>query len=109
MLYANLINTVAKPINDMTVGIEFKSGLNSFRKELLEKPENKNELIRLVSIECGKTMNIKYVDACGQNENKASTNVFKEIPTNNENNSVVSNNLEELTKNFDIPINFIEE
>ena len=109
MLYANLINTVAKPINDMTVGIEFKSGLNSFRKELLEKPENKNELIRLVSIECGKTMNIKYVDACGQSEKNASAKVFKEIPANNENSSVVSSNLEELTKNFDIPINFIEE
>ena len=109
MLYANLINTVAKPINDMTVGIEFKSGLNSFRKELLEKPENKNELIRLVSIECGKTMNIKYVDAGGQSENKASTKIFKEIPVNNEKSPVVSNSLEELTKNFDIPINFIEE
>ena len=109
MLYANLINTVAKQINDMTVGIEFKGGLNSFRKELLEKPENKNELVRLVSMECGKTMNIKYIDAGVQNTNIASANITKEIPNNVNSSPVVSNNLEELTKNFDIPINFIEE
>ena len=105
ILYANLINTVAKPINDMTVGIEFKNGLNSFRKELLEKPENKNELIRLISMECGKTMNIKYIDTGEQIQN---TNIIKNKPVNKDNNTV-SNNLEELTKKFDIPINFIEE
>ena len=111
MLYANLINTVAKQINDMTIGIEFKGGLNSFRKELLEKPENKNELIRLVSMECGKTMNIKYIDGAGQvaNTPQTVTTITKEPQNTVNNNSVVSNNLEELTKNFDIPINFIEE
>ena len=106
MLYANLINTVAKQINDMTVGIEFKNGLNSFRKELLEKPENKNELIKMVSMECGKTMNIKYIDTSSQNRVKT---INKEAIKNTTSSTEINNNLEELTKNLDIPINFIEE
>lgn len=33
MLYTNLMNTNAKEINDMTVGIEFPKGLTSFGKQ----------------------------------------------------------------------------
>ena len=32
VLYTNLINTQAKEINDMTVGIEFKNGMTAFGK-----------------------------------------------------------------------------
>ena len=37
VLYTNLINTRAKEINDMTVGIEFPNGLTSFGRTVLEK------------------------------------------------------------------------
>mgnify|MGYP000737880204 CR=1 FL=1 len=62
VLYTNLINTQAKEINDMTVGIEFSKGLTPFGKTVLEKQENVKELTKLVSMACGKEMNIKYID-----------------------------------------------
>ena len=54
VLYTNLMNTKAKEINDMTVGIEFPNGMTSFGKTVLEKPENIREISNLVSIACGK-------------------------------------------------------
>lgn len=62
MIYANLLNTRAVEINDMTIGIEFAGGLNEFRKNLLEKNENIREIQRLVSMACGKEMQIKYIN-----------------------------------------------
>ena len=62
MLFTNLVNTNAVEINDMTVGIEFPNGLNSFGKTVLEKTENKNEIEKQISIACGKQMNVKYID-----------------------------------------------
>ncbi len=62
MLYANLINSRAVELNDMTIGIEFSNKLNEFSRQLLEKNENKTEIERLVSIACGKQMQIKYID-----------------------------------------------
>jgi len=62
MLYTNLINTKAKQINDMTIGIEFINGLTSFGKTIIEKPENMKELELIVSKECGKPMNIRLID-----------------------------------------------
>ena len=61
VLYTNLMNTNAVEINDMTVGIEFPKGLTSFGKTVLEKQENKREIENLVSIACGKEMQIKYI------------------------------------------------
>ena len=61
VLYTNLINTTAKEINDMTVGIEFLNGMTPFGKTVLEKPENIREISNLVSIACGKEMQIKYI------------------------------------------------
>ena len=61
VLYTNLMNTRAKEINDMTVGIEFPNGMTSFGKTVLEKPENIREISNLVSIACGKEMQIKYI------------------------------------------------
>ena len=63
MLFANLNNTKAIVLDDMTVGIQFLDGLNSFRKAVIERPENMNELKRLISIECGKDMRIKIIDS----------------------------------------------
>ena len=68
MLYTNLLNTDAIEVNDMTVGIEFPKGLTPFGKTVLENPENKAEIVKQVSIACGKTMQIKYIDTKPQSE-----------------------------------------
>lgn len=68
MLYTNLLNTDAIEVNDMTVGIEFPKGLTPFGKTVLENPENKAEIVKQVSIACGKTMQIKYIDTKPQGE-----------------------------------------
>ncbi len=62
LLATNLMGTVATLINDMTVGIVFQNGLTPFVKSIMERPENTQELTRLVSIECGKEMRIKLLD-----------------------------------------------
>ncbi len=61
VLYTNLMNSKAIEINDMTVGIEFPNGLNSFGKAVIEKQENVREISNMVSMACGKHMNIKYM------------------------------------------------
>ena len=61
VLYTNLINSKATEINDMTVGIEFPKGLNSFGKSVIQKQENVREISNMVSMACGKQMNIKYI------------------------------------------------
>ncbi len=70
VLYTNLMNTRAKEINDMTVGIEFLGGLTSFGKTILEKQENIKELTNLVSMASGKPMNIKYITNEGNINNR---------------------------------------
>lgn len=67
MIYTNLINTNAKEINDLTLGIEFPNGLTAFGKTVLEKPENMQELVKQVSIEAGKEMRIKLIDLKASN------------------------------------------
>ena len=71
MLFSNLNNTSAVMLDDMTVGIQFANGLNSFGRAVIERPENMNELKRLVSMECGKDMRIKILD---RQENKKELN-----------------------------------
>ena len=103
MLYANLINTYAVQLNDMTVAIRFNNGLNSFRKDLINKPENMNVLIKEVSVICGKPMQIKLEEANVKSEESHSlVQSAKNIPVAKEEES---NPLDDL----DIPINFIEE
>lgn len=91
MLYTNLLNTNAVEINDMTVGIEFPNGMTPFGKTVLERQENKNELIKQISIVSGKEMNVKYIDL---KENQA--------------NPKESNSAENLISNLDIPFNIID-
>ncbi len=62
LLATNLLNTTATLINDMTVGIVFENGLTPFIKSIMERPENMQELTKLISIECGKEMRIKLLD-----------------------------------------------
>ncbi len=71
MIYTNLINTNAREINDLTLGIEFPNGLTAFGKTVLEKPENMQELVKQVSIEAGKEMRIKLIDLKASNKLEA--------------------------------------
>lgn len=91
LLATNLMNTIATLINDMTVGIVFQTGLTPFVKSIMERPENMQELTRLVSIECGKEMRIKLLD----NQDEILKQKAKEA----------QNPIQDL----DIPINVIEE
>ena len=74
MLFSNLNNTKAVLLDDMTVGIQFANGLNSFGKAVIERPENMNELKRLVSMELGKDMRIKIIDKKGEDKQQESDN-----------------------------------
>ncbi len=91
MLYTNLLNTNAVEINDLVVGIEFPNGLTSFGKTVLEKPENKNEIIKQVSMAAGKEMNIKYLDS------NQKANMEKK-----------DNSLEGMVSSLDIPFNVVD-
>lgn len=62
MLYSNLVNAKGVLLDDMTLGIEFENGLNSFGRGVIERPENMAELKRLASIEFKKDMRIKLID-----------------------------------------------
>lgn len=75
MLYSNLLNTNGVIIDDMTFGIEFPNGLNSFGKSIIEQPDNMQELKRLVSIECKKDMRIKLIDKKAEEKPKESNNI----------------------------------
>ena len=61
VLYTNLINTKAEQINEGTVGIKFPKGITAFGKSVLEKQENVKEISNLLSMACGKDMQIKYI------------------------------------------------
>ena len=92
MLYTNLMNTTAKEVNDLILGIEFPNGLTPFGKTILEKTENISELNRLVSIEAGKEMKVKYIDA----------RQIEKVETEDV-------GLEGLVKGLDIPIDIVDE
>ena len=66
-MYINLAGTVAKEINDMTVAIEFPNGMSKVAKDFLERPENRMNLQKTITIASGKDMQIKFVD-CKPNE-----------------------------------------
>ena len=92
VLYTNLMNTSAEEINDMTVGIKFPNGLSSFGKTVLEKQENIKEISTLVSMACGKEMQIKYIS---ENQNQAVVHRPED-------------DIQKLANQSDIPFNVIE-
>jgi len=65
----------------MTVGIEFKKGITPFGQTVLEKPENMQYLVKLVSQMCGKEMRIKLVDGTAQNRSAAASSM-NDMPFN---------------------------
>lgn len=91
VLYTNLMGTRAKEINDMTVGIEFPNGMTSFGKLVLDKQENMREISNLVSMACGKEMQIKYI-----------------VPEQNIHKVTREENLQNLANESDIPFNIID-
>ena len=106
MLYANLINTEAVEINDMTVGIRFKGGLNSFKQDVLKKPENMNVLTKEISIVCGKPMQIKFEDASSEGTSKTNTQTVNQSEVKH---TQIEESEEDILGSLDIPINIIEE
>ncbi len=84
MLYTNLINTNAVEINDLVLGIEFPNGLTAFGKSIIEKPENMQELVKQVSIEAGKEMQIKLIDLKSTNnvQHESSNNGLEDLGIN---------------------------
>ena len=90
VLYTNLMDTRATEINDMTIGIEFPKGMTAFGKTVLEKQENIREISDMISIACGKEMQIKYINNNSQVHQM----------TNEE-------NLQNLANESDIPFNII--
>lgn len=92
MLYTNLLETNAIEVNDMTVGIEFPKGITPFGKAVLEKPENKMEISKQVSLACGKEMQIRYIDSKPQGVEEMSE----------------EQELSNFANKFDIPLDIIE-
>ena len=84
VLYTNLINTTAVELNDMTVGINFPNGLTAFGKTVLEKQENKREIANLVSMACGKPMEIKYISNADVNHSTTNEDKLKEFAASND-------------------------
>ena len=94
MIYSNLIKAKAIELNDMTVGISFPDGITSFGKTILEKPENINELSRVVSMEYGKDMKVRIIDSVDS------------LPKNEQKKETSS--IESMANDLDIPLNIID-
>lgn len=90
-IYVNLIGSSAREINDMIVEVEL-ANKNSFAKNILESHENKVEIERILSMEAGKTMNVRFVSKGD-----------KKVDNKKE------NEIENMITDLDIPINIIDE
>ena len=87
------MQTKAIEVNDMTVGIQFPNGLSAFGKTVLEKQENIREISNLVSMACGKEMQIKYIEGPSAKANSSMS---------------VEDNIKNFANEADIPFNVIE-
>ena len=92
VLYTNLVNTQAEQINDKTVGIKFPRGMTAFGKAVLEKQENIKEITNLVSIACGKDVQIKYI-----------SDIQNQVVAHNP-----EDDIQKLASESDIPFNIID-
>ena len=91
MIYTNLIGTNAVKIDDMTIGIEFPNKVSEFAKKVLNEIENKALIEKLISMEEGNTMRVKYLSGNSPKDTKPKSN------------------LENFAEKIDIPINIIDE
>ena len=91
MIYTNLIGTKAKLLDDMTVGIEFPNNISEFAKKVLNEYENKAIIEKLVSMEQGNNMKIKYLTGDEDTEVKS------------------KDKIEDFAGKLNIPINIIDD
>ena len=92
VLYTNLMNTKAEQVNDSIVEIKFQKGITSFGKAVLEKQENVKEIANLVSMACGKNVQIKYI-----------SDIQNQVVEHNP-----EDDIQQLANASDIPFNIIE-
>lgn len=90
-IYVNLIGSSAREINDMIVEVEL-ANKNSFARNILEAHENKAEIEKIMSMEAGKTMNVRFVSKGDKKEENKK-----------------ENQIEDMINDLDIPINIIDE
>lgn len=91
VLYTNLMNTSAEQVGDSVVEIKFKKGMTAFGKAVLDKQENIKEISNLVSMACGKNMQIKYI-------NDVQNQVVEHHP---------EDDIQKLASESDIPFNIV--
>jgi len=96
VLYANLIGTKAKKIDDKTIAILLDKDSSEFRKTVIMKSENTSLLKSVVKKVTGLDYNIK----CLSDEVKAQEAVKKDSK---------DTQVEELAKKFNVPISIIED
>ena len=94
MLYANLLGTSAIQINDMTVEIKFPKKITDFAKKVLEEHENRDIIAKLISLEAGQVMQIRF------SEINKETNDTKKNKTNE---------IENIAQELDIPFDIIDD
>ncbi len=92
MIYSNLLKVKAIELNDMTIGISFPEGINTFGKSILERPENINEISKTISMEYGKDMKVRIIEN------------IDSLPKKEAGNSPI----EMMATDLDIPINIVE-
>ena len=90
-IYVNLIGSTAKEANDMLVEVNL-ANKNSFAKQVLEAHENKAEIEKIVSMELGKPMSVRFVS--GENKTEKKQN---------------SSSIESIANDLDVPFNIIDE
>jgi DNA polymerase-3 subunit gamma/tau len=61
-LYTTLVNTQITPENDLVWDVIFKTGLTDFNRKILEDPTNKADLNKMIFMEIGKEINLKFID-----------------------------------------------
>ena len=91
VLYTNLMNTSAEQVGDSVVEIKFRKGMTAFGKAVLDKQENIKEISNLVSMACGKNMQIKYI-------NDVQNQVVEHHP---------EDDIQKLASESDIPFNIV--
>ena len=91
-IYVNLIGSTAVEINDMIIEVNL-ANKNSFAKQILETHENKAQIEKIVSMEAGKTMNVRF---SGSEDKKIS-------------NEKSNSNIENVISDLNIPFNIIDE
>ena len=77
-LYTTLVNTKINPVNDLTWEVIFVNGLTDFTRKILEDSANRNDLNKIIFMEIGKEINLKFVDGkANTSTNTKATNDFE--------------------------------